>query len=57
MNFSTWQMREFDVDTMVDMIEKGQMPKSVYLPMHPEARLTAEQKAQFIAGIEATFGG
>lgn len=57
MNFSTWQMREFDVDTMVDMIEKGQMPKSVYLPMHPEARFTAEQKAQLIAGIEATFGG
>lgn len=57
MNFSTWQMREFDVDTMIDLIQKGEMPKAVYLPMHPEARLSEAQKAQLIAGFEATFNG
>jgi len=55
MNFSTWNKQEFDVDSMIDQIQSGEMPKAIYLPLHPEARLTAEQKAQLIAGIQATF--
>jgi hypothetical protein len=57
LNFSTWTAREIEVDNLIDQIEKGNMPKSIYLPMHPEAQLTAEQKAQLIAGLRATFEG
>ncbi len=55
LNFSTWTKREIEVDNLIDKIEKGEMPKSFYLPLHPEAQLTAEQKAQLIAGLQATF--
>lgn len=55
LNFSTWTKREVEVDNLIDQIEKGAMPKPIYLPMHPEAQLTAEQKAQLIAGLQATF--
>ncbi len=43
-------------DEMEKNIENGEMPKSVYLPLHPEANLTAEQKKQLIDGLIATFG-
>lgn len=57
LNFSTWTAREIEVDNLIDQIEKGNMPKAIYLPMHPEANLTAEQKAQLVAGLRATFDG
>jgi hypothetical protein len=43
-------------DEMEENIEKGEMPKPLYLPLHPEANLTAEQKQQLIDGFIATFG-
>ncbi len=57
LNFSTWTIREIEVDNLIDQIEKGNMPKPIYLPLHPEANLTAEQKAQLVAGLRATFDG
>jgi hypothetical protein len=33
------------------------MPPAIYLPTHPEARLTAAEKEQLIRGLQATFGG
>ena len=54
MNFSTGS--HMFTDEMQNQIEKGLMPKSVYLPLHPEANLTAEQKKQLIDGLIATFG-
>ena len=32
------------------------MPLPVYLAAHPQARLSASDKAELIAGLEATFG-
>ena len=55
LNFSTWTKQEIDVDDIIDQIQQGAMPKPIYLPLHPEAHLTAEQKAQLIAGLQATF--
>jgi len=55
LNFSTWTKQEIDVDDIIDQIQQGAMPKPIYLPLHPEAQLTAEQKAQLIAGLQATF--
>ncbi|MFN8548618.1 MAG: heme-binding domain-containing protein [Candidatus Eisenbacteria bacterium] len=36
-------------------VQKGEMPLKQYLPMHPEARLSAEEKAALIRGLTATF--
>ncbi len=57
LNFSTWSKQEIDVDKIINQIERGEMPKAIYLPLHPEANLTAEQKTQLIAGLRETFGG
>ena len=54
MNFSTGS--HMFTDEMENQIEKGLMPKPVYLPLHPEANLTVEQKKQLIDGLIATFG-
>ena len=54
MNFST--NTHLFSDDMEKQISTGEMPKSFYLPLHPEANLTAEQKKQLIDGLIATFG-
>ncbi len=55
LNFSTG--RHIEGDEMVEQIERGKMPPDIYLPLHPDANLTAEQKQQLIKGLQATFGG
>lgn len=62
-NFSEWQgvingergEQRGAVDELVKVVEWGSMPKKIYLPMHPEARLTDAEKQQLIAGFRATF--
>ena len=47
--------KDIEAHHLIDQIESGEMPKSIYPPLHPEAQLTADQKAQLIAGLRATF--
>ena len=56
LNFSTLGKSEIDLNDMIDLIQEGAMPKSIYLPLHSEANLSPEQKTQLIAGLRATFG-
>ena len=51
LNFSTWN--RYDEDERVDLIEEvweeveaGEMPLFFYLPLHPSARLSPEDRAQ-----------
>lgn len=53
LNIST--ARRIEWDEMVELIERGEMPPPIYLPLHPEANLTAAQQETLIAGIRATF--
>ncbi len=48
---------DIDLEEMIEEIQKGGMPPAIYLPMHPEARLSDSEKAELIAGLEATFAG
>ena len=34
----------------------GQMPPAVYLPLHPSARLLADEKRSLAAGLAGTVG-
>ena len=54
MNFSEWDRKQEDAHEAPEMAEKGEMPPWFYLPAHPEAKLTAEEKAQLVRGLEAT---
>ena len=49
--------RRIEGDEMIEQIQRGKMPPAVYLPMHPDANLSADQKQQLMAGLQATFGG
>ena len=53
-NVSEWQPG--DGAEAAEQVEAGNMPRPQYLLMHPEARLTKEEKEALIAGLKATFG-
>jgi hypothetical protein len=57
LNFSEWQngAREGErPDKISKEISKGKMPPFLYLPTHPEARLSDAEKRQLIDGLNAT---
>ena len=58
LNFSEWGSdREGEEgEEMVEQIKKGDMPLPIYLPAHPEARLTPAEKSTLITGLLATAG-
>ena len=57
LNTSNWgqQKRNKGYDA-AEEVEEGDMPPAVYLPTHPEARLSDDEKTRLIAGLKATFG-
>ena len=56
LNFSEWDRPQKHADEAAKEVREGEMPMWIYLPTHPEARLTDAEKQQLIAGLEATFG-
>lgn len=56
MNFSEWN-RGFQpgLGEILEQLQEGEMPPAIYLPLHPTARLNAEEKQQLIAGFSNTF--
>ncbi len=55
-NVSAWGVqKKNEGDDAAEEVEEDEMPPLVYLPTHPEARLTPEEKARLIAGLKATF--
>jgi heme-binding protein len=55
MNFSEWDLIQREAMQADEQLEKGNMPLPIYLPLHPDARLSAEEKQALIQGIRATF--
>jgi hypothetical protein len=55
-NVSTWDRGHGDADEAAHEYEEGEMPLWFYVPLHPEAKLTAEERDQLLAGLRATFG-
>ena len=52
MNFSKWTSRpQPGVGEIGGIIQEGEMPPAVYLPMHPAAQLTVAEKQQLITGL------
>jgi len=46
---------EIEIDEVVHQIRKGEMPLGSYLLLHPEARLTEQEKKDLIGGLKKTF--
>lgn len=55
-NISQLGQGENEADEAAKTVQEGEMPPKVYLPTHPEARLTEAERQQLIAGLTATFG-
>ncbi|GAA0503645.1 heme-binding domain-containing protein [Deinococcus depolymerans] len=45
-----------EADEAASEVRSGGMPEPTYLPLHPTARLSAPEREQLAAGLEATFG-
>ncbi len=53
LNFSIW---DGDDDDLADPVADGEMPPRNYTFLHPDARLSAEEKAALIRELEALEG-
>ncbi len=56
LNFSAWGQGEQEVDDSAELIQDGEMPPWFYLPLHPEANLTADEKQALIQGLQVLSG-
>ena len=56
LNVSEWGRAKNKGDEAADEVREGDMPPWYYLPTHPEARLTKEEREEFIRGLVLTFG-
>jgi hypothetical protein len=55
LNFSEESPENLNVDLLISYIQSDAMPPAAYRLTHPEANLTAAQKAALIDGIRATL--
>jgi mono/diheme cytochrome c family protein len=55
LNFSTYDQPQRHAHEAAEMVEEGEMPPWDYLLMHPEAKLSPEEKKELVKGLAATF--
>jgi hypothetical protein len=57
-NVSEWGRTtgENEGDKAAGEVREGKMPPFFYLPAHPEAKLSADEKVELAKGLAATFG-
>lgn len=55
LNFSEWASSE-EAHEIIESIQDGSMPMRAYLITHPEARLTAQEKAALTTGLQRSLG-
>jgi cytochrome c551/c552 len=56
MNFSEWGQGRVGAGEIREVIQGGEMPPAIYLPMHPNARLSDLEKQQLINGLSLSLG-
>ncbi len=56
LNFSEWNRPQNKAREAAEAVQKGEMPEKMYLPLHPEANLSAQEKQALINGLNATLG-
>lgn len=56
LNFSEWGQGEQEVDDVGETIREGEMPPVNYVLLHPQAKLSAQEKGALISGLAASIG-
>ena len=55
-NVSMWNIQAKNKgDEAAEELEEGEMPMAIYTLMHPEAKLTIQEKVELIKGLKETF--
>lgn len=57
LNFSTQRADQIDPEELAEVVLEGEMPPAIYLPLHPEANLTADERQILVQGFYATLSG
>jgi len=57
LNFSTWEGSGGDARDAAETIGDGSMPPRRYLPLHPDARLTEDERRLLVQALEGMGGG
>jgi hypothetical protein len=55
LNFSEWNQPQRRAQRAAEATQNGNMPPWFYLPLHPEAQLSASEKQQLAQGLQATI--
>lgn len=55
-NVSEWGREGNHGEEAADLVRDGEMPPWFYLPAHPEAQLSEQEREALVAGLKATFG-
>ncbi len=59
LNFSEWgqgRRKDENAKKIEEAVSEGEMPPFQYRLMHPEARLSPDQKKELVEGLKATLG-
>ena len=56
-NFSEWNRPWKEAHESAETVLEGEMPPWYYLPLHPNAHLSAAEKQTLADGLNATIGG
>jgi hypothetical protein len=56
LNFSEWQKSQRHAQDAAEQVRTKEMPLSYYLPLHPTARLTDQEREELSASFERMFG-
>ncbi|HXE63326.1 MAG TPA: heme-binding domain-containing protein [Bryobacteraceae bacterium] len=55
LNFSEWNDPMNQPDDVVEEVAAGNMPPWFYLPLHPEAKLTQEERTALLQGLRKSL--
>ena len=56
MNLSEWNHQQRgDSEEATELLLSGEMPPAIFLPMHPEARLTEAEKQELAQGLQKSL--
>ena len=56
LNFSEWARTQPEAGDLSETVLEGEMPPAVYVAMHPDARLTDAERAQFARSLALMAG-
>ncbi len=55
LNVSEWNRPQRGAGEAAEVVAEGEMPLPVFLIMHPDARLTAQERQALALGLQASF--